>query len=152
MPNLSRLPVSGGIWVFWEVSPVCHINLKTDRTDYRKPSWKTISRQVDPVQCYWLLYYRIWEILSNVLVAVERSLSFIYGRPEKSCSSFSFKLMYFGKRKASQIKFFWSRSILLMIVSNIVMVERESFWLDILFVNLYYGGRAGSLFVVGYKS
>ena len=37
------------------------------------------------------------EILSNVLVAQERSLSLTYGRPDESCSSFT--LMYFGKRR-----------------------------------------------------
>ena len=57
------------------------------------------------------------EILSNVLVAQERSLSFTYGRPDESCSSFA--LMYFGKRRASQINLFWSR----MIASDVVMVE-----------------------------
>ena len=36
------------------------------------------------------------EILSNVLVAQERSLSFTYGKPDESRSSFT--LMYFGKR------------------------------------------------------
>ena len=46
------------------------------------------------------------EILSYVLVAQERSLSFRYGRPDESCSSFT--LMYFGKRRASQIHLFWS--------------------------------------------
>ena len=47
------------------------------------------------------------EILSKVLVARERSLSFKYGRPDESCSSFT--LMYFGKCRASQINLFWSR-------------------------------------------
>ena len=47
------------------------------------------------------------EILSKVLVAREKSLSFTYGRPEESCSSFT--LMYFGKRRASRINLFWSR-------------------------------------------
>ena len=42
------------------------------------------------------------EILSNVLVPQEGSLYFTYGRPDESCSSFT--LMYFGKRRASQIK------------------------------------------------
>ena len=39
------------------------------------------------------------EILSKVLVAREKSLSFTYGRPDESCSSFT--LMYFGKCRAS---------------------------------------------------
>ena len=46
------------------------------------------------------------EILSNVPVAQERSLSLTYGRPDESCSSFT--LMYFGKRRASRINLFWS--------------------------------------------
>ena len=46
------------------------------------------------------------EILSKVLVARERSLSFTYGSPDESCSSFT--LMYFGKRRASRINLFWS--------------------------------------------
>ena len=47
------------------------------------------------------------EILSNVLVAQEKRLSFMYGRPDESCTSFA--LMYFGKRRASRINLFWSR-------------------------------------------
>ena len=47
------------------------------------------------------------EILSKVLVAQERSLSFTYGRPVKPCSSLV--QMYFGKRRASRINLFWSR-------------------------------------------
>ena len=43
------------------------------------------------------------EIISNVLVAQKRSLSFTYGRPNESCSSFT--LMYFGKCRANQDKF-----------------------------------------------
>ena len=46
------------------------------------------------------------EILSKVLVAQERSLSFTYGRPVESCSSLM--QMYFGKRRASRINLFWS--------------------------------------------
>ena len=65
------------------------------------------------------------EILSNVLVAQERSLSFMYGRPDESCSSFA--LMYFSKRRASRIDLFWSRWILLMIVSDVVVVESEPY-------------------------
>ena len=52
------------------------------------------------------------EIHSNALVAQERSLSFTYGRPDESCSSFT--LMYFGKRRTSR-------------VSDVVMVEREPY-------------------------
>ena len=44
------------------------------------------------------------EILSNVLVAEERSLSFTYGRPDESISSFT--LLYFGKRRTRQINLF----------------------------------------------
>ena len=62
-------------------------------------------------------------MLSKVLVARERSLSLTYGRPDESCSSFT--LMYFGKRRASWINLSWSRWISLMIVSEVVMVERE---------------------------
>ena len=42
------------------------------------------------------------EILSDVLVAQERSLSFTYERPDESCCS----LMYFDKRRASRINLF----------------------------------------------
>ena len=66
------------------------------------------------------------ENLSNVLAAKERSLSFTHGRPDESCSSFA--LMYFGKCRAGQINLFWSRSILLVIVSDVVMVESEPHW------------------------
>ena len=44
------------------------------------------------------------EILSNVLAAQETNLSFTYGSPDESCSSFA--LMYFGKRRASWINLF----------------------------------------------
>ena len=74
------------------------------------------------------------DILSKVLVARERSLSFTYGRPDESCSSFT--LMYVGKRR---INLFWSRRILLMIVSEVVMVEREPYSKigpDTLFIDL----------------
>ena len=39
-------------WVFREVTPISHSNLKTYRTDYRERCWKTIIRRVDPVECY----------------------------------------------------------------------------------------------------
>ena len=93
--------------MFREVTPVCYSNLKTDRTDYRERCWKTIShagltllKVIDSSTKGFL------EILSDVLVAQGRSLSFTYGRPDESCSSFT--LMYFGKRRASRINFFWS--------------------------------------------
>ena len=46
-------------------------------------------------------------ILSRVLDAHGRSLSFTYGRPEESESSLA--QMYFGKRRTSRIYLFWSR-------------------------------------------
>ena len=58
------------------------------------------------------------EILSKVL---ERSLSFTYGRPDESCSSFT--LMYFGKHRASRINFSGAGAIF----KN---------WLDTLFIDL----------------
>ena len=75
--------------MFREVTPVGHSNLKTDRMDCRE-------------QCSTKGFL---EILSNVLVAQERSLSFTLGRPDESCSSFT--LMYFGKRRASWRNLFW---------------------------------------------
>ena len=74
--------------MFGEVSPVSHISLKTDWTDYRERSWKTIRRMnvIDSSTKGFL------EILSNVLVAQERSLALTYGGPNESCSSFT--LMY----------------------------------------------------------
>ena len=38
--------------MFREVTPVSHISLKTDVTDYRERCWKTVPRRVDPVECY----------------------------------------------------------------------------------------------------
>ena len=49
----------------------------------------------------------LMEILSYALVAQQRSLSFMYGRPDDSCSSFT--LRYFGKRRARRINLSWSR-------------------------------------------
>ena len=77
--------------MFREVTPVGQSNLKTDRTDYRE-------------RCSTKGFL---EILSNVLVAQERRLSFTYGGLNESCSSFT--LMYFGKRRASRINLFWKR-------------------------------------------
>ena len=47
-------------------------------------------------------------------------------------------LMYFGKRRASRINLFWSCLIMLMIVSDVRVVERAIFekWADTLFINL----------------
>ena len=112
-------------WVFRGVTPVGHSNLKTYRTDHRERCRKTIPFRVDPVERYWLLYQRILGDPFQVLVAQERSLSFTDGRPDELSSSFT--LMYFGKRRASRINLFWSRWILLMIVSEVVMVEREPY-------------------------
>ena len=89
------------------VSPVCHSNLKTYRTDYlsgvgkRSHAGLTVVDEIDSSTKGFA------EILSKVLVAREKSLSFTYGRPEESCSSFM--LMYVGKRRASRINLFWSR-------------------------------------------
>ena len=83
-------------WVFRGVTPVCNSNLKTYRTDYesgvgkRSHSGLTLLDDIDSST------KRFSEILSKVLVARERSLSFKYGRPDESFSSFT--LMYFGKR------------------------------------------------------
>ena len=38
--------------MFREVTPVSHISLKTNMTDYREQCWKMIPRIVDPVECY----------------------------------------------------------------------------------------------------
>ena len=96
-------------WVFREVTPVSHISLKTDQTDYRERCWKTILRRVGLTLLNVIdaSTKGFFEILSDVLVAQERSLSSTYGRPDESCSSFA--LMYFGKRRASRINLFWSR-------------------------------------------
>ena len=58
--------------MFREVTPVSHISLKTDLTDYRERCWKTIPRRVDPVECYRLFYYRILGNPFQVLAAQER--------------------------------------------------------------------------------
>ena len=94
-------------WVFREVTPVSHIGLKTNRTDYRERCWKTIPSRLTLLNVIDSSTKGLLEILSDVLVAQERSLSLTYGRPDESCSSFT--LMYFGKRRASRINLFWSR-------------------------------------------
>ena len=58
--------------MFGEVSPVSHISLKTDRTDYREQFWKTIPRMNVMYDSYTKGFF---EILSNVLLAQERSLA-----------------------------------------------------------------------------
>ena len=62
-------------------TPVSHISLKTDRK--RSHAGLTLLNVIDSSTKGFL------EILSNVLVAQERSLSFTYGRPDESCSSFA---------------------------------------------------------------
>ena len=64
--------------MFREVTPVSHSNLKTDRTEYRERSHAglTLLKVIDSFTKGFL------EILSDVLVAQERRLSFTYGRPD----------------------------------------------------------------------
>ena len=66
------------------------------------------------------------EILSNVLVAQERSLSFTYGRLDKSCSSFT--LMYFGKRRTSQINLFWAIEFCWWSCPILLWLKGSHFW------------------------
>ena len=93
--------------MFREVNLVGHSILRTYWTDHQERIGKrshpglTLLNDIDSSTKGFL------EILSDVLVAQESSLSFTYGRPDKSCSSFT--LMYFVKRKASRINLFWSR-------------------------------------------
>ena len=94
--------------MFREVTPVGHSNVKTYRTDYqgsvgkRSHAGLTLLNVIDSSTKGFL------EILSNVLVTQERSLSFTYRRPDESCSSLT--LMYNCiKRRASRINLFWSR-------------------------------------------
>ena len=91
--------------MFREVTPVSHISLKTgwiteSSVGKRSQARLTLLNVIDSSTKGFL------EILSNVLVAQERSPSLTYGRPDESCSSFT--LMYFGKRRASRINLFWS--------------------------------------------
>ena len=90
--------------MFRGVIPVCHSNLKTYWTDYRERCRKAIPRRVDFLDDIDSSTKGFAEILSKVLVAREKSLSFTYGRPEESCSSFT--LTYFGKRRVSRINLF----------------------------------------------
>ena len=108
-------------WVFREVTLVGQLTRRITESGVEKRSHTglTLLNVIDSSTEGFL------EIFSNVLVAQERSLSFTYGRPDGSCSSFT--LMYFGKRRVSRINLFWSRSILLMIVSDVVMVESEPY-------------------------
>ena len=101
-PCMGRTPCFRSNWVFREVTPVGHSNLRlTGRitessVGKRSHAGLTLLNVIDTSTKGFL------EILSNVLVAQERSLSFTYGRPDESCSSFT--LMYFGKRRATRIK------------------------------------------------
>ena len=89
-------------------------------------------------------------ILSRDLVALERSLSFTYGRPDESWSSLV--QMYFGKRKGKPDK-------LVLEPLNFAddMVRGGNCrkgavfenWSDALFINLYLGGWARSPIFVG---
>ena len=93
--------------MFREVTTVGHSNLKTYRTDCQEGVGKrshaglTLLNVIDSSTKGFL------DILSNVLVAQQRILSFTYGRPDESCSSVT--LIYFSKRRASRINLFWSR-------------------------------------------
>ena len=75
--------------MFREVTPVSHSNLKIDRTDSesgvgeRSHAELTLFNVIDSSTEGFL------EILSNVLVAKERSLFFTYVSPDESCSSFT---------------------------------------------------------------
>ena len=100
MPNVSetigQAPCFRSNCVFREVTPVTHISLKTDWADYREQCWKKISgRDFTQLNVIGSSTKRFLEILSNVLVAQERSLSFINGK------------QYFGKHRASWINLFW---------------------------------------------
>ena len=106
-PCIGRTSCFRSNWVFRGVTPVGQSNLKTYRTDYQERCRKTIPLRVDPVERLTPLPKGVLEILSKVLVAQEKSLSFTYGRPYESCGSFT--PMYFGKRRASRINLFWSR-------------------------------------------
>ena len=110
--------------MFREVTPVGYGNLKTDRTDYRERCWKRSHARLTLLNVIDSSTKRFLEILSNVLVAQGRSLSFTYGRPDQSCGSFT--LIYFGKCRASRINLFFEPLNFADIVSIVVMVERES--------------------------
>ena len=90
--------------MFREVTLVSHSNLKTDRTGgvgKRSHAGLILLNVIDSSTKGFL------EILSDVLVAQERSLTLTYGRPDESCSSFT--LTYFGECRANWINLFWSR-------------------------------------------
>ena len=93
--------------MFREVTPVSHISLTTDRQITESGVGKRSNAGLTLLNVIDFSTKGFLEILSNVLVAQERSLSFTYGRPDESYSSFA--LMYFGKRRASRINLFWSR-------------------------------------------
>ena len=84
--------------MFREVTPVTHVSLKTDWADYREQCWKKISgRDLTQLNVIDYSTKRFLEILSSVLVAKERSLSFTNGK------------QYFGKHRASWINLFRKR-------------------------------------------
>ena len=93
--------------MFREVTPVAHSNRRlTGQITWscvakRSNAGLTLLNDADSSTEGFL------EILSNVLVAQERSLSFKYGGPDKSCSKLYTNV--FDKRRASRINLFWSR-------------------------------------------
>ena len=61
--------------MFREVTPVSHIGLKTDRMDYREQCWKRSQAGLTLLNIIDSSTKGFLEILSDVLVAQERSLS-----------------------------------------------------------------------------
>ena len=104
VPCIGHTPCFRSNCVFREVTPASHGNLKTDRADYRER--KRFHAELTLLKVIASSTKGFLGILSDVPVAQERSLSFTYGRPEESCSSFT--LIYFGKRRASRKNLFWS--------------------------------------------
>ena len=92
--------------MFRGFTPVSHTNLKTDGMDYRSAVGKQSNKGLTLLNVIDFSTKGFLEILSYVLIAHERSLSFTYGSPDESCISFT--LMYCGKCKASQINLFRS--------------------------------------------
>ena len=89
--------------MFREVTPVGHSNLRLTR----RITESGVGKQSHAGLTLLNVTDSFLEILSNVLVAQERSLSSTYGRPDESRSGST--LMYFGKRRASRINLLWSR-------------------------------------------
>ena len=90
-----------------EVTPVSHSNLRLTRQITESGIGKRSHAELTLLNVIDSSTKAFLEILSDVPVAQERSLPFMYGGPKKSCSSFT--PMYFGKRRASRINLFWSR-------------------------------------------